>query len=1139
MSEDKGTELLSRAKGSPNKNVQRVIRRLQLIAGAKEGADQKDEDIIKCWTAEKEQLCHKQNKHETVSATVSVQQYTPSPEVSNSTRKIKTETLKTNLPTAEQSPAKRVQGEKLISVDMQTPIKVIVSKKAFKQAGGRLGLTLRETNDKNLKTCVTVKRVQPNSLAAASGITKSWIVVSVAGKSTIDCTAKGVAQILATAIKDNSLEFVEFLFRDPNFVPPRNLSKPLESSASLSRNVSKPLETSTTLSRNASKPLKTSTSLPRNVSKPLETSTSLSTSTTLSRNASKPLETSTSLSRNVSKPLKISKPLETSTSLSCVPSQRRRIPRDNTYTIDCIQYAPSTWNIDGNGRLVRKSRDFIGAEYRRVHAAGISTHTEDMPMLNQKFREQSERRSKRQRESSVSHQKARKRLEATPILHSIDYDPVSWNCEKGRLNRCEPRVKRSRTIEVFETVAMRVPAPVTPPEPSSPEVSESLMRPGKTQPKDGDDLFDGEIRIGTNFQTLIPERVITNWEKEKKGDDYYGEVLWDPHQACNAAENNEGIESFLEKGTELNTKMLLLEALHKSRYSTKNGISRFFELYHRRSDISVDLTTNQAKHVLSQFQKQSKDKINVAQLSKETGIRTESLLVHYYRWKGRSNEEYARLKQSREAASNSDYCAICDDGGRLIVCDLCHKAFHLECLSPPLKEPPKGDWFCQHCLHRSPARVNRIPSGHRLDTSPSSYLRGTNPGEIASPSGSASGNRKKVLMSLHKEFPKSNSFGSGVTQSQSTHMVAWGVTWHKDANEEVYSVYIPWTNEGLLVKAGTFGMTFKGTCFIGYRKFKNGLCGPAETQSVFKAFGDQIIEVDGINCDGMPFEHVTKLLKLRKPGQDYKVLKLRHLLSNLAGKARARALAVAGNKAQQTNVSVKVQSRPPSIPHRNTINNPAAPENRIHNNSSSVISVTPGVSNFQGARTEVSNGKEIRGQTGMANTGAAVAIPGASIVNKNVSSGSSTVNSVRACTAKNPAVPLAGNHQTLNALNSNKTCSPVVPVAAGITGFNGPAATTTGVPNGKQTIALTANKAGNATAVSSKPLGQYSIGSNREEVIFHQFLAAKGISSCERFLSASSKMLADEWATYRSIDRDDARDFIGAMKFGVQCTPNL
>ena len=91
----------------------------------------------------------------------------------------------------------------------------------------------------------------------------------------------------------------------------------------------------------------------------------------------------------------------------------------------------------------------------------------------------------------------------------------------------------------------------------------------------------------------------------------------------------------------------------------------------------------------------------------------------------------------------------------------------------------------------------------------------------------------------------------------------------------------------------------------------------------------------------------------------------------------------------------------------------------------------------------------------------------------------------------------------------------------------------------KQTIALTANKAGNATAVSRKPLVQYSIVSNREEVIFHQFLAAKGISSCERFLSASSKMLADEWATYRSIDRDDARDFIGAMKFGVQCTPNL
>ncbi|KAF3815588.1 hypothetical protein GH733_016861 [Mirounga leonina] len=40
---------------------------------------------------------------------------------------------------------------------------------------------------------------------------------------------------------------------------------------------------------------------------------------------------------------------------------------------------------------------------------------------------------------------------------------------------------------------------------------------------------------------------------------------------------------------------------------------------------------------------------------------------------------------------NEDECAVCRDGGELICCDGCPRAFHLACLSPPLRDIPRSD----------------------------------------------------------------------------------------------------------------------------------------------------------------------------------------------------------------------------------------------------------------------------------------------------------------------------------------------------------------------------------------------------------------------------------------------------------------
>ncbi|KAM6224554.1 autoimmune regulator [Rhynchocyon petersi] len=47
---------------------------------------------------------------------------------------------------------------------------------------------------------------------------------------------------------------------------------------------------------------------------------------------------------------------------------------------------------------------------------------------------------------------------------------------------------------------------------------------------------------------------------------------------------------------------------------------------------------------------------------------------------------------------NEDECAVCRDGGELICCDGCPRAFHLACLCPPLQEIPSGTWRCSSCL---------------------------------------------------------------------------------------------------------------------------------------------------------------------------------------------------------------------------------------------------------------------------------------------------------------------------------------------------------------------------------------------------------------------------------------------------------
>ncbi|XP_064869966.1 autoimmune regulator [Oncorhynchus nerka] len=76
-----------------------------------------------------------------------------------------------------------------------------------------------------------------------------------------------------------------------------------------------------------------------------------------------------------------------------------------------------------------------------------------------------------------------------------------------------------------------------------------------------------------------------------------------------------------------------------------------------------------------------------------------------------ANTKYHHKEESstrvRDAQRNDDECAVCKDGGELICCDGCPRAYHLTCLDPPLTTIPSGTWRCQSC-HCNKVRRERI-----------------------------------------------------------------------------------------------------------------------------------------------------------------------------------------------------------------------------------------------------------------------------------------------------------------------------------------------------------------------------------------------------------------------------------------------
>ncbi|XP_048789916.1 PHD finger protein 21B [Lagopus muta] len=58
---------------------------------------------------------------------------------------------------------------------------------------------------------------------------------------------------------------------------------------------------------------------------------------------------------------------------------------------------------------------------------------------------------------------------------------------------------------------------------------------------------------------------------------------------------------------------------------------------------------------------------------------------------------------------HDEYCTACKRGVNLQPCGTCPRAYHLNCLDPPLKTAPKGVWVCPKCQQKVLKKDDNVP----------------------------------------------------------------------------------------------------------------------------------------------------------------------------------------------------------------------------------------------------------------------------------------------------------------------------------------------------------------------------------------------------------------------------------------------
>jgi len=309
-------------------------------------------------------------------------------------------------------------------------------------------------------------------------------------------------------------------------------------------------------------------------------------------------------------------------------------------------------------------------------------------------------------------------------LGSVEYNPNAFTEHNGRLKKRDfsvvssatafPKAKRlypDATAEDWLPDGATLPFIRRTGSPSASAATRAQRSREKLEMRKNEDEVN-EIRVGDDYQAFVEDRPSYEPSRDSSNRKDIGGgavMLYDPILADAARERGEAIDTFLARGVDFNVKMLLMQALHTSGYRVESAVQEFNRLYRENPYFSVSLNESQQAH----FDKLCRSGLIGRQkdfraAAEKMGVRKETIMVNYYRWKSeeKSMRLYKEMKDERNEDSHN--CEVCDDGGMLIVCENCHKAYHLECLVPPLATFPKDDWYCKRCIHQSPCKLRRL-----------------------------------------------------------------------------------------------------------------------------------------------------------------------------------------------------------------------------------------------------------------------------------------------------------------------------------------------------------------------------------------------------------------------------------------------
>uniref|UniRef100_A0A3B4C0R1 DNA helicase n=1 Tax=Pygocentrus nattereri TaxID=42514 RepID=A0A3B4C0R1_PYGNA len=67
--------------------------------------------------------------------------------------------------------------------------------------------------------------------------------------------------------------------------------------------------------------------------------------------------------------------------------------------------------------------------------------------------------------------------------------------------------------------------------------------------------------------------------------------------------------------------------------------------------------------------------------------------------KSKSSKKKKKMAEDGDGyeTDHQDYCEVCQQGGEIILCDTCPRAYHMVCLDPDMEKAPEGTWSCPHC----------------------------------------------------------------------------------------------------------------------------------------------------------------------------------------------------------------------------------------------------------------------------------------------------------------------------------------------------------------------------------------------------------------------------------------------------------